>query len=159
EALAELLGEYLQCVSDVIAARGGTVDKFIGDGVMAFWNAPRPEPEHALQATLAAIECRAAIDRLPTAGFFTRFGVHTAEVMVGNFGARERFSYTVLGDGVNLASRLEGANKEYETQILLSEATASRVRERILCRPIDRIAVRGKALSTLVFEAVCPLAE
>jgi adenylate cyclase len=159
EVLADLLGEYLQCVSDVIAGHGGTVDKFIGDGVMAFWNAPRPDAEHALHATLAAIECRAAIDRLPNARFFTRFGVHTEEVMVGNFGARDRFAYTLLGDGVNLTSRLEGANKEYRTQILISETTAHRVREQVLCRPIDRVAVKGKAVSTLIFEAICPQAE
>jgi adenylate cyclase len=156
EVLAELLGEYLQCVSDVIAAHGGTVDKFVGDGVMAFWNAPRADAQHALHGTLAAIECRAAIERLPNASFFTRFGVHTQEVMVGNFGARDRFAYTLLGDGVNLASRLEGANKEYRTQILISEATASGVRDQILCRPIDRVAVKGKTISTLVFEAICP---
>jgi adenylate cyclase len=159
EVLAELLGEYLQSVSEVITSRGGTVDKFVGDGVMAFWNAPRPDPQHALHGTLAAIECRAAIERLPNASFFTRFGVHTEEVMVGNFGARDRFAYTLLGDGVNLASRLEGANKEYRTQILISEATAGRVRDRVLCRPIDRVAVKGKAISTLVFEAMGLLAE
>jgi adenylate cyclase len=159
ETVAELLGEYLQCVSDVIADRGGTVDKFIGDGVMAFWNAPRPDPRHAWHGTLAAIECRDAIERLPNARFFTRFGVHTAEVMVGNFGARDRFTYTLLGDGVNLASRLEGANKEYQTQILISEATANQVREQILCRRIDRVAVKGKSASTLVFEAICPAAR
>jgi adenylate cyclase len=159
EILAELLGEYLQCVSDVITSRGGTVDKFVGDGVMAFWNAPRLDPQHPLHGTLAALECRAAIERLPNASFFTRFGVHTEEVMVGNFGARDRFAYTLLGDGVNLASRLEGANKEYRTQILISEATASRVRDQILCRPIDRVAVKGKAISTLVFEAMGLLTE
>jgi len=85
--------------------------------------------------------------------------VHTAEVMVGNFGAQDRFAYTLLGDGVNLAARLEGANKEYQTQILVSEATASQVGERILCRRIDRIAVSGKTTSTLVFEAMCPMAD
>jgi adenylate cyclase len=157
--LADLLGEYLQCVSDVIAAHGGTVDKFVGDGVMAFWNAPRRDPEHALSGTLAALDCRNAIERLPSAPFFTRFGLHTEAVMVGNFGARERFSYTLLGDGVNLASRLEGANKAYRTQILISEATALSVRDRILCRPIDRVAVKGKSKATLVFEAMCSLAD
>jgi adenylate cyclase len=146
-------------VSDVIAARGGTVDKFVGDGVMAFWNAPRPDAQHALHGTLAALEARAAIDQLPNAAFYTRFGVHTEEVMVGNFGARDRFSYTLLGDGVNLASRLEGANKEYRTQILISEATAACVRDEVLCRRIDRVAVKGKAQSTVVFEAMGPLAS
>jgi adenylate cyclase len=159
QELADQLGEYLQSMSEVISEHGGTVDKFVGDGIMAFWNAPRPDEQHALHATLAAIRCRAACDKWADGRFFTRFGVHTQEVMVGNFGARDRFAYTVLGDGVNLASRLEGANKEYQTQILLSEATAGRVRDQILCRPIDRVAVKGRTGATLVFEALCPLAE
>jgi adenylate cyclase len=154
--VAELLGEYFQCLSDVITAHGGTVDKYIGDGMMAFWNAPRPDPEHAVHAVQVALLCRLATQGLrEPQRFFTRFGLHTGEVMVGNFGARDRFSYTVLGDAVNLAARLEGANKEYRTQILLSEETASLVRGHILCRPIDRIAVKGRALPTLIFEALC----
>jgi adenylate cyclase len=159
QELAELLGEYLQCMSEVINEHGGTVDKFVGDGIMAFWNAPRADELHALHGTLAAIRCRDASASLPHRRFFTRFGVHTQEVMVGNFGARDRFAYTVLGDGVNLASRLEGANKEYQTQILLSEATATRVGDEILCRPIDRVAVKGRTGATLIFEAICPRAE
>jgi adenylate cyclase len=155
-AVAELLGEYFQCLSDVISAHAGTVDKYIGDGIMAFWNAPRADADHALHAVQAALRCRAAVDGLPQPHrFFTRFGLHTGEVMVGNFGARDRFSYTILGDAVNLASRLEGANNEYRTQLLLSEATAALVRGPILCRPIDRVAVKGRALPTLIFEALC----
>lgn len=159
QELAEELGEYLQSMSNVIGAHGGTVDKFLGDGILAFWNAPRADELHALHATLAALRCRAASETASNGRFFTRFGLHTQEVMVGNFGARDRFAYTVLGDGVNLASRLEGANKEYQTQILLSEATAGLVSHEILCRPIDRITVKGRREATLIFEAICPLAE
>jgi adenylate cyclase len=160
EEVAELLGDYFQCLSDIISELGGTVDKFIGDGVMAFWNAPRADEDHAVHAVLAALRARAAIARLPHAGvLFTRFGLHTSEVMIGNFGARDRFAYTLLGDGVNLASRLEGANKEYGTQILISDETANRVRSEILARLVDRVAVKGKSRATNLFEPICRLAE
>jgi adenylate cyclase len=160
EEVAELLGEYFQCLSDVISELGGTVDKFIGDGIMAFWNAPRADADHAVHAVLAALRCRAAVSALPQADkLFTRFGVHTSDVMIGNFGARDRFAYTLLGDGVNLAARLEGANKEYGTQVLISEATAARARGEILCRQIDRVAVKGKSLATNLYEPVCRLAQ
>jgi adenylate cyclase len=158
--VAELLGEYFQCLSDIIGQLGGTVDKFIGDGVMAFWNAPRTDESHAAHAVLAALRARAAIPRLPRAGIlYTRFGLHTSEVMIGNFGARDRFAYTLLGDGVNLASRLEGANKEYGTQILMSEETASQVRSDILCRLVDRVTVKGKSRATNLFEPICRIEE
>jgi adenylate cyclase len=151
--VAELLGDYFQCLSDVITEHGGTVDKFIGDGVMAFWNAPRADADHALHAVTAALQCQAAIASLPRAGkLVTRVGVHTSEVMIGNFGARDRFAYTLLGDGVNLAARLEGANKEYGTKVLISEATAQLLDGAIVCRHIDRVAVKGKSLATNVFE-------
>jgi adenylate cyclase len=156
ERVAELLGTYFQCLSEIIGELGGTVDKFIGDGVMAFWNAPRADADHALHAVLAALRAREAIAASPQASLlFTRFGVHTSEVMIGNFGARDRFAYTLLGDGVNLASRLEGANKEYGTQILVSGETARAVGEVVLCRHVDRVAVKGKSLATDVFEPIC----
>jgi adenylate cyclase len=160
QEVAELLGEYFQCLSDVISDHGGTVDKFIGDGIMAFWNAPGADEEHALKAVRSALRGRAAIASLPHAHIlFTRFGLHTCEAMIGNFGARDRFAYTLLGDGINLAARLEGANKEYGTQILLSEATAAEVQSRILCRHVDRVAVKGKSQPTNVFEPICEQAE
>jgi adenylate cyclase len=158
ERVAELLGEYFQCLSDIIGELGGTVDKFIGDGVMAFWNAPRADARHELHAVLAALRARDVIAASPHHELlFTRFGLHTSEVMIGNFGARDRFAYTLLGDGVNLASRLEGANKEYGTQILASADTALAVRDVVLCRHVDRIAVKGKSLATDVFEPRCRL--
>jgi adenylate cyclase len=156
ERVAELLGAYFQGLSDIVGELGGTVDKFIGDGVMAFWNAPRADEDHALHAVLAALRAREAIAASPHGSLlFTRFGLHTSEVMIGNFGARDRFAYTLLGDGVNLASRLEGANKEYGTQILVSGETARAVGEVVLCRHVDRVAVKGKSLATDVFEPIC----
>jgi adenylate cyclase len=160
QQVAELLGDYFQCLSDIIVELGGTVDKFIGDGVMAFWNAPREDEDHALHAVQAALRARAAIAALPRAAIlYTRFGLHTGEVLIGNFGARDRFAYTLLGDGVNLASRLEGANKEYGTQILVSGETAGRIRNQILCRHVDRVAVKGKSRATELYEPICAVRE
>jgi adenylate cyclase len=153
--LADALGSYLHMVAETIADHGGTVDKFMGDGVMAFWNAPRPVEDHAYRAVLAALRCRDAIAELDRAdSLYTRFGLHTAKVMVGNFGAPDRFAYTVLGDGVNLASRLESINKKYGTGVLISEATFVRIEGRLECRRIDRIAVKGKSLSTDIYEVI-----
>jgi adenylate cyclase len=154
-SLGDVLGSYLHLVAEAVAAFGGTVDKFMGDGVMAFWNAPRSVDDHAYRAVLAALRCRDAIAGLDRAeALYTRFGLHTAEVMVGNFGAPDRFAYTVLGDGVNLASRLESANKKYGTQLLVSEATFLRVEGRIECRRVDKIAVKGKSASTDIYEVL-----
>jgi adenylate cyclase len=154
-ALAGALGRYLQTVAETVAAHGGTVDKFIGDAVMAFWNAPRPVEDHAYQAVLAAIRCRDAIRALGHGdALFTRFGLHTARVVVGNFGAPERLAYTALGDGVNLAARLEGVNKKYGTEILISDETYLRLEGRVACRRIDRIAVKGRSLPTDVHEVL-----
>lgn len=154
-ALAAALGRYLQTVAETVAAHGGTVDKFIGDAVMAFWNAPRPVEDHPYQAVLAAIRCRDGIRALDQSeALFTRIGLHTAHVVVGNFGAPERLAYTALGDGVNLAARLEGVNKEYGTEILISEETYRRLRERISCRRVDRIAVKGRSSPTDIYEVL-----
>jgi adenylate cyclase len=154
-ALADILGRYLQSTAETVAAHGGTVDKFIGDGVMAFWNAPRAVDDHPYQAVLAAVRCREAIAVLGKGdALFTRMGLHTARVVVGNFGAPERLSYTVFGDGVNLAARLEGVNKEYGTQILVTEETFGRLGGRIHCRRVDRIAVKGRTHPTDIHEVL-----
>jgi len=153
--LAEMLGGYLQELTDIIIDTNGTVDKFIGDAVVALWNAPLPVDDHAYQGVIAALRCQKAIEGLPQADLlYTRIGVHTATVMVGNFGSPERLSYTMLGDGVNLAARLEGVNNEYGTRIIISEVTYQRVKDRIDCRKLDRIAVKGKKEPTDIFEAI-----
>jgi adenylate cyclase len=153
--LAAVLGRYLQTMAETVADHGGTVDKFIGDAVMAFWNAPRAVEDHPYQAVLAAIRCREAIRALDQGdALYTRIGLHTARVVVGNFGAPERLAYTALGDGVNLAARLEGVNKEYGTQILITEETYRRLDGRIACRRIDRIAVKGRTLPTDIHEVL-----
>jgi adenylate cyclase len=155
DALAEVLSRYLASMVQQITAQGGTIDKFIGDAVMAFWNAPVPVDDHAYRAVLAAIRCQEQVGRLPeAAALYTRIGVHTSHVAVGNFGAPDRFAYTALGDGVNLASRMEGVNKEYGTQILITDSTFSRLRGRIACRHVDRIAVKGRRAATEIYEVL-----
>jgi adenylate cyclase len=130
-AVVAVLGKYFDAMSTVIYRHGGTVDKYIGDGIMAFWGAPLPDERHAHHALQAAMEMQdrfaALARRLGSKGapaMTMRIGIHTGNVIVGNVGSRARFAYTAIGDAVNLASRLEGANKAYGTSILLSEATA-----------------------------------
>lgn len=151
--LAQWLGDYLGLMAETVDRFGGTVDKFIGDGVMAFWNAPRAEPDHAFHSVLAAFACVEAVSALEDADrLHTRIGIHSGEAVVGNFGSPDRLNYTVVGDGVNLAARLEAVNKLYGTQILITRATWERLGGRIACRHLDRIAVKGKAQATDIYE-------
>src|SRR5262249_14431183 len=128
ESMVEHLGEYLQVLSDQILTTGGTVDKYIGDAIMALWGAPVEMPAHPLMACTAAVrnqqvvaEVRERWQREGKPAFEARIGINTGEVVVGNIGSERRLNYTVLGDAVNLASRLEGLNKFYGTQIVISE--------------------------------------
>lgn len=151
DSVASLVNLYLTEMTRVIMAERGTVDKFIGDSVMAFWGAPLEDAEHALHAVQAAIAMQSAIDtlqpefaRLGVSEVRQRIGLHTGEAIVGNMGSDERFDYTALGDTVNLASRLEGVNKAYGTKILVSETTAEALAGRIGLRTVDRVRVKGK---------------
>ena len=166
DSLAKALGGYLEAMTGGIRSTNGTVDKFIGDSVMAFWNAPSPCPDHARRACLAVLACMRATRELyasPSwAGLpplFTRFGLHRAKVMVGHFGAPERLSYTALGDGVNLASRLEGLCKLYGVATLVSETIAVEVGDEFAFRFIDRVAVKGKTEAIRVHELLGLRAE
>ncbi|MBF0255906.1 MAG: adenylate/guanylate cyclase domain-containing protein [Gammaproteobacteria bacterium] len=158
EEVANLMNRYLTRMTRVIHHYRGTVDKFIGDAVMAFWNAPLDDDQHALHAVQAALgmqqalaELRAEMGDTATGPLAMRIGVHTGPAVVGNMGSEERFNYTVLGDTVNLASRLEGVNKYYGTWILLSENTAEVVAEQIRLRPVDLVKVKGKAQAVKIF--------
>ncbi len=151
DAVASLVNLYLTEMTRVIMAELGTVDKFIGDSVMAFWGAPLEDADHALHAVQAAVAMQSAIDklqpefaRLGVSEVRQRIGLHTGEAIVGNMGSDERFDYTALGDTVNLASRLEGVNKAYGTKILVSETTAEALAGRIGLRIVDRVRVKGK---------------
>ncbi|MGH7298736.1 MAG: adenylate/guanylate cyclase domain-containing protein, partial [Polyangiaceae bacterium] len=132
---------------------------FIGDAVMAFWNAPRPAADHALRACRAVLACLRATRELyasPAWGglkpLVTRYGLHTGRVLVGHFGAPDRFSYTALGDGVNLAARLEGLCKQYGLVTLASEAVVQAVGDAMSFRLVDQVAVKGKHQAVRVYE-------
>ena len=141
---------YLGVLSAAIMEHGGTVDKFIGDAVMAIWNAPADDPDHVAHACAAVLACRAAIQELNAAfeqegwpAYRTRFGLHTGEAVVGTIGSADRMAYTVLGATVNLAARLEPLNKDYGTNILVSAAVAERVSDRFVFRMVDTVRPRG----------------
>ena len=154
-----LLSRYLDAVSEVIVANGGTIDKFIGDAVMAFWGAPTAQQDHAVRCCRAALACRKAIE---AAGINDdrghplqiRIGVNSGSMLVGNIGSELRLNYTVVGDAVNVASRLEGACKQYGTQILIGAKTARLVRDMFIIREIDNIAVYGRTEGLAVYELI-----
>ena len=155
------LSEYFNAVTNVIVTHSGTVDKYIGDAVMAFWGAPTDNPAHALHACRAALACRREIDVLSrkwaAAGkyeFKTRIGVSTGEVVVGNIGSDQRLNYSVIGDPVNLASRLEGLNKQYVTSIIISEETYQQCASEVEARLIDFVVVKGKVEPVRIYELI-----
>jgi adenylate cyclase len=159
--LARALGLYLDAMTRPVQATGGTVDKFIGDAVMAIWNAPTEVRDHARKACEAALGCIEATTKLYASkewggqpALFTRFGLHTDDVLVGHFGAPARMSYTALGDGVNLAARLEGLCKQYGVAILVSEAIVEQSKGSLVFRKIDKVAVKGKSRAVMVYELV-----
>jgi adenylate cyclase len=161
--LSTFMNKYLSIVTDKILEEGGTVDKYVGDAVVAFWNAPLERPDHANRAVLAALRCQRALKGAQEefaalgSGFpFTRIGIHTGVAIVGNMGSPARFNYTALGDVMNTASRLESANKSLGTSILVSRETVAACVgdfEEVNFRALGRIAVKGKAKEIEVWEA------
>jgi len=159
DTVAMRLGAYLEVLASVIQKEKGTIDKFIGDSVMAFWNAPEPVPGHPALACRAALAGREALARLYAspqweglAGFQTRFGLHLCAASVGHFGSPERFNYTAIGDGINLASRLQSLNKHYGTTILASAALRDAAGAGFVFRHLDRVAVKGKTQGVDIYE-------
>jgi adenylate cyclase len=159
--VVSLMNECFEQLTGVIQAEGGTVDKFIGDAVMAFWNAPVAQPDHAARALRAARELLAAVARvngswasrgLPSLGM--RVGVATGPAVVGNVGSHTKFNYTVMGDTVNLASRVEGAAKVYGTNSLITEATAAAAGGAVPLRELDWLRVKGRGEPVTVFEVL-----
>jgi adenylate cyclase len=158
--LAEVLGLYLEALSRIIQREThGTIDKYIGDAIMTIWNAPEPVPDHPQMACLAALRCRDATYSLAQTpewrgfpAFETRFGLHFARALVGHFGARDRMNYTAIGDAINLASRLEGLNKQYGTSIIASDTIVERARDSFDFRLLDIVAVKGKNDPTTIYE-------
>ncbi|WP_426305529.1 CHASE2 domain-containing protein [Acidovorax facilis] len=158
EQTVEVLTAYFNAMTPIVHATGGTVDKFIGDAVMAFWGAPLDDPQHAEHAVTAAISMQQAMQVLVAdlrarglPPIHMRIGLHTGWVVVGNVGSEQRFSYTAIGDAVNLAARLEGANKAFGTGILLSAATAAQLPSSVALRALDDVVVKGKTEPVRVF--------
>jgi adenylate cyclase len=157
--LAEMMNFYLGEMAGVILGQDGTIDKFIGDAVMSFWNAPLDQPDHAAAACRAALkivererQIQSELARLCGAAVLTRIGINSGSMTVGDMGSEKKFNFTVLGDAVNLGSRLEGANKLYGSRILLSESTADLVRGRFVVRQLDVLRVSGKKRPVSVYE-------
>jgi adenylate cyclase len=161
EAVVALLNDYLSSMTEIILAEEGTVDKFEGDAIMAFWGAPLDQEDQALRACRAALSQRQALAGLNRhfadlglPPLTMRIGLHTGEAVVGNLGSVKRFDYTVIGDTVNLASRLEGLNKFYGTAIMASEATVAACGEAVEFRELDLVAVKGREAPVQVFEVL-----
>jgi adenylate cyclase len=159
EELMVHLSAYFDDLTRILSESKGTVDKYIGDSIMAFWGAPIPDPDHAFHACHAALLCQERLQELNhrwkqegKAPLATRMGISTGETVVGNVGSSERINYTVMGDNVNLASRLEGVNKLYGTRIIVNRATYEAVQERFHLRPLDLVAVKGKSQGSMIYE-------
>lgn len=161
EMLVSLLNEYLSAMAGIVFKHNGTLDKFEGDAVMAFWGAPVHDEQHALHACRCALamqqtlaEIRDAWKRDGKPQFLARIGVNSGEMVVGNMGGEEKFDFTVIGDAVNLASRLEGANRYYKTEIIIGESTYEAVKDQMLCRELDLVTVRGRSVPLRTYELV-----
>jgi adenylate cyclase len=159
EQLVGLLNEYLSAMTEIIFRNDGTLDKYEGDAIMAFWGAPIPQTDHALCACLSALQMSEKLASIRSVwkqqgkpALNMRIGINTGEMVVGNLGGMGKFDYTVIGDSVNLASRLEGANKQYKTGIMVSERTYELVKDKILGRELDLIAVKGRSAPLKIFE-------
>jgi adenylate cyclase len=175
EVLFPLLAEYFDAMSKEILKLNGTIDKFIGDGVMAFWGAPNEQPDHAQRACDAALLCNAMLTSFNalrrTKGqpeFPTRFGIHAGTVIVGNVGTEDRLNYTIIGDAVNVTARLQEVDKIYHTSIIISENVYLKLGSEYVTRPLDLVTVRGKTRQTRIHElvgkigaepSICPSAD
>jgi len=166
EELTALLNEYLSAMTDIIQEEGGTIDKYEGDAIIAFWNAPLEQGDHALRAVRAALRCQASLAALRP-GFrqrvgkdlFMRIGLNSGPAVVGNMGSRTRFDYTMLGDAVNLAARLEGVNKQFRTYTMVSAATVEKLGGAFPVRELARVAVVGRKEPVTIFEPFFPEAH
>lgn len=157
--VVHFLNQYFEKMNDIIWLNKGTLDKLIGDAVMCFWGAPLDTKDHALRSVVTALEMIQAVEDLRGvlvlpggARFDIGIGVNTGQMVFGNMGSPNRFSYTVMGDNVNLGSRLESLNKYYGTRIIISDSTYEEVREMVFCRQLDTIQVKGKSQAVTIYE-------
>ncbi len=166
EQLVHLLNDYLGEMTQIILESEGTLDKYEGDAIMAFWNAPLPQENHALHACLTALknqkklaELRAKWSDKGLPEMHVRIGINTGEAVVGNMGSANRFDYTAMGDNVNLASRLESINKQYGTYLMISEHTYDAIKDELFCRELDKIRVKGKKEPVGIYELLSKKGE
>jgi adenylate cyclase len=159
ERLMEFTSEYLEGLVNVILANQGTIDKFVGDQIMAYWNAPTPNPAHATDGCRAVLRCcawsNAQNERWAREGqpiLYTRFALHLGDAIVGNVGSSDRMDYTVVGASINLGSRIEGLNKVYGTQVLITRPVADAIGGHFVIRPVDRVLPKGAVHPLDVFE-------
>lgn len=166
EELVHLLNEYLTAMTDIVFKYDGLLDKYMGDAIMAVYGAPLDQPDHALRACRTALEMMQTLKKLQ--GKWSSegkpvlnigIGLNTGNMVVGNMGSQMRFDYTVMGDSVNLGSRLEGTNKEYGTNIIISEFTYAIVKDKLYCRELDAVRVKGKKLPVKIYELLCEVSE
>ncbi|MDR1391233.1 MAG: adenylate/guanylate cyclase domain-containing protein [Holosporales bacterium] len=158
------LSEYFDELTKKIMEYNGTIDKYIGDSIMAIWGVPNQDENHVVNACYAALSCQSILKKLKEKwaplgkpSLPTRIGLHTGIAVVGNIGSQDRMNFTAIGDSVNIASRLEGANKVYETRILASESVESIAKNCILFRVIDKVAVKGRSSGIVIFEPLCAM--
>lgn len=161
EKLVEVLNTYLESMTRIVFDERGVLDKYIGDAVMAFWNAPFDQPDHAARAVRAAIQMRDRLQSMNREGVFppevelkVGVGVNTGDMVVGNIGSEIRYDYTVIGDSVNLASRTEGLCKEYGVPIIVTQGTHKELGEAFICRLLDQVAVKGKKEPIRIYEVM-----
>jgi adenylate cyclase len=157
--LVDLLSEYFSKMTELIFKNWGTLDKYVADGIVAFWGAPYPQTDHAIRACRTGLEMLQALERMQQ-DWKSRgmprldigIGINTGNMLVGNMGSKQRFNYTVMGDSVNLASRLEGTNRQFGTNLLIGEGTLLHVKDLVVVRELDLIRVKGKVRPVKVFE-------
>src|SRR6202795_59542 len=159
EELVAFMNEYLSAMTDIIESRGGYVDKYIGDSIVAVFGAPTDDLDHAANAARAALGCCERLAQLNRNSIAfrdcklaQRIGINSGDALVGNFGSRRRFNYSVMSDAVNLASRLEGANKFYGTTIIASETTVALAGDAFAWRELDAVRVKGRNQALKVYE-------
>lgn len=166
DELVRLLNEYLSAMTDVLFKNLGTLDKYIGDAIMGFWGSPYPQDDHAFRASACALEMQATLQALNKKWvaegrkkLAIGIGLNTGPVSVGNMGSNKRLAWTVMGDNVNLASRLEGMTKQYRCSVIISENTYRQVSSSFVCRELDKIQVKGKSQPITIYELVASVAE
>jgi class 3 adenylate cyclase len=164
EEVVTFLREYLTVMTEAVFKHGGTVDKYIGDAIMALYNVPFEAPDHALRAVRPALEFQQRLQPLAER-FAARYGgtlacgvgIHTGDAVVGTIGSEQRLEYTAIGDTINLGSRLEGLTKDFSVPIIISEATYAEVRDHFATRDLGEVTVKGKVIPVKIYAVLSEL--